>query len=103
MEIMNQLENLKKIAKTKLAKNDPAHDFEHVMRVYRNAEKICKTENGNKKLVLSAVLLHDIIKTKTRKDSSTKSAKLSEKILKLIMNKFAKFFSNYLKTKSSNA
>ena len=28
MEIMNQLENLKKIAKTKLAKNDPAHDFE---------------------------------------------------------------------------
>ena len=62
MEIMNQLENLKKIAKTKLAKNDPAHDFEHVMRVYRNAEKICKTENGNKKLVLSAVLLHDIIK-----------------------------------------
>ena len=63
MEIMNQLENLKKIAKTKLAKNDPAHDFEHVMRVYRNAEKICKTESGNKKLILSAVLLHDIIKT----------------------------------------
>ena len=48
---MNQLENLKKIAKTKLAKNDPAHDFEHVMRVYRNAEKICKTESGNKKLI----------------------------------------------------
>tara|TARA_Y100000766_G_scaffold1657_2_gene1321 strand:+ start:190 stop:810 length:621 start_codon:yes stop_codon:yes gene_type:complete len=82
MEIMNQLENLKKIAKTKLAKNDPAHDFEHVMRVYRNAEKICKTENGNKKLILSAVLLHDIIKTKNRKDSALKSAKLSEKILK---------------------
>ena len=82
MEIMNQLGNLKKIAKIKLAKNDPSHDFEHVMRVYRNAEKICKTENGNKKLVLSAVLLHDIIKTKTRKNSSTKSAKLSKKILK---------------------
>ena len=79
---MNQLGNLKKIAKIKLAKNDPSHDFEHVMRVYRNAEKICKTENGNKKLVLSAVLLHDIIKIKTRKNSSTKSAKLSKKILK---------------------
>ena len=82
MEIMNQLENLKKISKIKLGKNDPAHDFEHIMRVYRNAEKICKTENGNKKLILSAVLLHDIVKIKNQKDSAIKSAKLSEKILK---------------------
>ena len=79
---MNQIENLKKMAKSKLVNNDPAHDFEHVMRVYRNAEKICKNENGNKKLILSAVLLHDIIKIKNRKDSALKSAKLSEKILK---------------------
>ena len=78
---MNQLENLKKVVKSKLGKNDPAHDFEHVMRVYRNAERICKSENGNKKLILSAVLLHDIIKIKNRKDSALKSAKLSEKIL----------------------
>ena len=82
MEIMNQLENLKKVVKSKLGKNDPAHDFEHVMRVYRNAERICKTENGNKKLILSAVLLHDIIKIKNQKDSALKSARLSEKILK---------------------
>ena len=82
MEIMNQIENLKKIVRNKLEKNDPAHDFEHVMRVFRNAEKICKNENGNKKLILSAVLLHDIIKIKNRKDSALKSAKLSEKILK---------------------
>ena len=82
MEIMNQLENLKKVVKSKLGKNDPTHDFEHVMRVYRNAERICKTENGNKKLILSAVLLHDIIKIKNRKDSALKSARLSEKILK---------------------
>ena len=79
---MNQIENLKKIVRNKLEKNDPAHDFEHVMRVFRNAEKICKNENGNKKLILSAVLLHDIIKIKNRKDSALKSAKLSEKILK---------------------
>lgn len=82
MEIMNQIENLKKIAKSKLAKNDPAHDFEHIMRVYHNAERICKSENGNKKLILCAILLHDIIKIKNQKDSALKSAKLSEKILK---------------------
>ena len=79
---MIQLESLKKIAKKKLENNDPAHDFEHIMRVYRNAERICKTESGNKKLVLSAVLLHDIIKNKNQKNSSEKSAKLAEKILK---------------------
>jgi len=82
MEIMNQLENLKKIAKKKLQNNDPAHDFEHIMRVYRNAEKICKIENGNKKLILSAVLLHDIIKNKNQINSALKSAKLAEIILK---------------------
>ena len=82
MEIMTQLDSLKKIAKKKLKNNDPAHDFEHVMRVYRNAEKLCKTETGNKKLVLSSVLLHDIIKSKNQKNSAEKSAKLAEKILK---------------------
>ena len=79
---MNQIENLKKIVKSKLTKNDPAHDFEHIMRVYRNAERICKNENGNKKLILSAVLLHDVIKIKNRNDSALKSAQLSKKILK---------------------
>ena len=79
---MTQLESLKKIAKKILKKNDPAHDFEHVMRVYRNAEKLCNTETGNKKLILSSVLLHDIIKSKNQKNSAEKSAKLAEKILK---------------------
>ena len=41
--------------------NDPAHDFEHIMRVYHNAEKIAKKEKANQKLVLAAALLHDIV------------------------------------------
>jgi len=82
MEIMNKLEKLKKIARLKLANNDPAHDFQHVMRVYRNAERICKKEKGKKKLVLSAVLLHDLVKSSNKKNSANASAKLSEKILK---------------------
>ena len=65
---MNKLENLKKIARIKLAKNDPAHDFQHVMRVYQNAERICKKEKVNKKLVLSAVLLHELVKSSNRKN-----------------------------------
>ena len=40
MEILNNLEYLKKYVKNIYEKNDPAHDFMHIMRVYKNAEKI---------------------------------------------------------------
>ena len=65
---------------------DSAHDFEHIMRVYKNAERLCLKEKANSKLVLSAVLLHDIISypksDKRSKLSSIESAELSKKILK---------------------
>lgn len=83
---MKNLIKLQNEVKKIVAKNDPAHDFEHILRVYKNAEKICKTEKANKKLVLSAVLLHDIVsfpKSDTRsKIASTKSAIKAKKILK---------------------
>jgi uncharacterized protein len=66
--------------------NDSAHDFDHIMRVFKNAQKICKKENVPEKLVLSAVLLHDIVSypksDKRSKLSSIKSAEESKKILK---------------------
>ena len=74
-----------KQVKAMMVKNDPAHDFEHVLRVYSNAERICKKEKANTKLVLTAVLLHDIISfpksDKRSKTSSTKSAIKAKKIL----------------------
>jgi uncharacterized protein len=70
----------------KLTNNDPAHDFNHIMRVYKNAQKLCKKEKANEKLVLSAVLLHDIISypksDKRSKLSSQKSSEEAKKILK---------------------
>ena len=66
--------------------NDSAHDFDHIMRVFKNAQKICKKENARENLVLSAVLLHDIVSypksDKRSKSSSIKSAVKSKKILK---------------------
>ena len=82
---MKTLTILQNQVKTMMANNDPAHDFEHVLRVYANAEKICIKEKVEKKLVLIAVLLHDIVsfpKTDKRsKTSSTKSAIKAKKIL----------------------
>lgn len=83
---MKNLIKLQKEVKKIVAKNDPAHDFEHILRVYKNAEKICKTEKADKKLVLSAVLLHDIVSfpksDKRSKTASIKSAIKAKKILK---------------------
>ena len=82
---MNVINSLKQEVHN-LMINDSAHDFAHIMRVFKNAQKICKKENANEKLVLSAVLLHDIVSypksDKRSKLSSIKSAEKSKKILK---------------------
>lgn len=82
---MNVINSLKQEVHN-LMINDSAHDFDHIMRVFKNAQKICKKENANEKLVLSAVLLHDIVSypksDKRSKLSSIKSAEKSKKILK---------------------
>ena len=70
----------------KIMHNDPAHDFDHIMRVYKNAQQIIKKEKVNETLVLSAVLLHDIASfpksDKRSKNSSIESAKKAKTILK---------------------
>lgn len=82
---MNVINSLKQEVHN-LMINDSAHDFDHIMRVFKNAQKICKKENAPEKLVLSAVLLHDVVsypKSDQRtKSSSIKSAEKSKKILK---------------------
>lgn len=82
MNVINSIKNEVK----KIIDNDPAHDFEHIMRVYKNAQKISKQEKVNEKLVLSAVLLHDIVSypksDKRSKNSSIESAKKSKSVLK---------------------
>jgi uncharacterized protein len=83
---LKSLELLKKEIEKLTVKNDAAHDFEHIMRVYRNTKKLCKSEEANPKLVLCAALLHDIVSfpksDKRSKTSSKKSSILAEKILK---------------------
>ena len=82
---MKVLDSIKNEVKESMD-NDSAHDFEHIMRVYKNAQKMCKKEKANMKLVLCATLLHDIVSypksDKRSKNSSIESAKKSKWILK---------------------
>lgn len=78
-------EKLKEHVRKKIRKNDPAHDFKHIMRVYNNAKRLARLEHVNPRLVLAAALLHDIVsypKSDPRsKNSSVESAAKAEKIL----------------------
>ncbi len=42
------------------ATGDSTHDFDHVLRVYRLAERIAEAEGANMAVVRTATLLHDI-------------------------------------------
>lgn len=83
---MKSINKLRSEVKKRLEKNDPAHDFDHIIRVYKNAEKLGKKEKANMKLVRPSVLLHDIISypksDKRSKTASIQSALISRKILK---------------------
>ena len=70
----------------KKLEGDAAHDFEHIMRVLKNATVIAMKEKADIKVITAAVLLHDIVsypKSDPRsKNSSLESAEESKKILK---------------------
>lgn len=85
MKRVRSIEKLKEQVRKKVGKNDPAHDFEHVMRVYNNAKRLARMEGTSPRLVLTAALLHDIVsypKSDPRsKNSSIESAAKAKQIL----------------------
>lgn len=82
---MNKIDELQSYVRERI-QNDPAHDFDHIMRVYNNAKMIAKHEKVDLHLVLVATLLHDIVtfpkSDRRSKTASVRSAKEAQKILK---------------------
>jgi uncharacterized protein len=85
MKKTSSIEKLKGQVRKKVEKNDPAHDFDHIMRVYNNARRLARVERVNPRLVMAAALLHDIVsypKSDPRsKNSSVESATKAKQIL----------------------
>lgn len=68
---------------------DPAHDFSHIMRVFKNAELICQNETRNVQtsVVLAATLLHDVVSLPKSSQYSRYSADYSASKAKEILKR----------------
>lgn len=79
------LDDLRRQVERMLEGRDPGHDFEHIMRVYKNAYKIGREEGADMKVLLAAALLHDLVVypkgSAKRSKSADDSADIAEKIL----------------------
>ena len=67
---------------------DPAHDFYHIMRVYKNAKIIGRHERTNMDILLPAVLLHDLVMHPKGSAKSSKSADESADLAEDILQSY---------------
>jgi uncharacterized protein len=85
MTIIN-VDQIMRTVQLLLHNQSPAHDFQHILRVYKNAEMISKQEESvDLDIVLAAALLHDLVvypKGSSKMiNSADDSAEIAKKIL----------------------
>jgi uncharacterized protein len=68
--------------KDELSFDHSGHNFSHIERVVKNAEMLIKHEGGNRKIIITACYLHDIIDSKLFDDIE----KQKEKIVNVLVN-----------------
>ena len=76
---MDILKTCSTLVKSIYDQMDASHDFDHILRVYQNAETILQSlPEANGLLVRLAVLLHDVSDPKYSQDKSAEEAILTE-------------------------
>ncbi len=80
---MHQLviEQTKNFVKKTLAEAEAGHDYWHILRVLKTAEKISEQEGGNKLVVILSALLHDIADAKFHNGDESLGPKIAADFL----------------------
>jgi uncharacterized protein len=81
-------DKIKRKVKRMLASRDTAHDFYHIMRVYKIAKLIGQREGSNMEILLPAVLLHDLVVYPKGSDKSSKSSDVSADLAENILQSY---------------
>jgi uncharacterized protein len=92
MTTMINLEQITTTVKLLLHNQSPAHDFQHILRAYKNAEMISKQEESvDLDIVLAAALLHDLVVYPKGSSKTTNSAYDSAEIAKKILLEYKNY------------
>ncbi len=85
---LKTINKLKAIAKKRQTKEDPSHDFQHILRVLNLAIKIGKSVKADLDIIIPAALFHDIVvyrkDTHQSRNESDESAEVAGRILESI-------------------
>ena len=90
--LVTNLEQMMKTVELLLHNQSPAHDFQHILRVYKNAEMISRQEDGvDLDIVLAAALLHDLVVYPKGSSKTINSADDSADVAKKILFEYKKY------------
>jgi uncharacterized protein len=90
--LMTNLEQIMKTVELLLHNQYPAHDFQHILRVYKNAEMISRQEDGvDLDIVLAAALLHDLVVYPKGSSKTINSADDSADVAKKILFEYKRY------------
>jgi len=73
---MNEIGRLQEIARERCVGAEPAHDFQHVLRVAANARAIAAAEGARVEIAVAAALLHELFNLPKDHPESARSGEL---------------------------
>lgn len=74
---MNRIESLKCLVKPNYSSSDPAHNWNHILRVSNLAHKLALQENADLPITLAAALCHDLINVAKNDPRRSEASSLS--------------------------
>lgn len=83
---MNRIEKLKSLAKPFYSSTDPAHNWNHILRVTNLAHIMAREEGANAEITQAAALCHDLVNVPKNDPRRSEASTLSAEAAKPLLN-----------------